>query len=84
MSRRMPLHSPEGRRLVEQGPPWREHPDYYAEEPDEDIPWHTEDQVKLSVTRMKNWAAQNPRVHVSLGDETWENLARVSLGMRPR
>jgi hypothetical protein len=36
MSRRVPLNSAEGRRLVEQGPAWREHPDYYREEPEEE------------------------------------------------
>jgi hypothetical protein len=38
MSHRVPLNSPEGRRLVEQGPAWREHPDYYREEPPEEVP----------------------------------------------
>ena len=59
MKRGVPLHSPDGRRLVERGPAWREHPDYYAPEPpDEDIPWHTEKDVDLAVARMTNLIAR--------------------------
>jgi hypothetical protein len=81
MSRRVPLRSQEGRRLVERGPAWREHPDYYAPPEPEEIPWHTEDDVGLATTRMQNYARSRG---VRLHDEMLRNLARVALGMRPR
>ena len=88
MKRGVPLNSAEARRLVERGPAWREHPDYYAPEPpDEDIPWHTEKDVDLAVARMTNWAqAQTTTVRLLwdlLAEDEWRSLARVGLGMKP-
>jgi hypothetical protein len=98
MKRGVPLNSPEGRRLVERGPAWREHPDYYAPEPpDEDIPWHTEKDVDLAVARMTNLLAQQAGAFTGYerrcrilrdelaragGQHVLRDLARVALGMR--
>jgi hypothetical protein len=86
--RRVPLNSPEGRRLVERGPAWREHPDYYAPDGPEEIPWHTEADVDLSLTRMRNYTercAAPVRLMWDLLDERERrNVARVALGMRPQ
>lgn len=35
-ARGVPLFSPEGYRLCARGPAWREHPDYYHDDPPED------------------------------------------------
>jgi hypothetical protein len=89
MSRRVPLRSQEGRRLVERGPAWREHPDYYRDEPpeDEQIPWHTEMDVSEAVKRLQAFASRGPasrRVLELLTDDEWANVARVALGVDPR
>jgi hypothetical protein len=96
--KRVPLNSPEGRRLVERGPAWREHPDYFAPDCDEDIPWHTEDDVQLAATRIRNHLARlagpfngydrrardirDALLRVG-GEELLADLARVALGMKP-
>jgi hypothetical protein len=86
MSRGVPLNSPEGRRLVERGPAWREHPDYYADEPDDDepIPWFTDQHAREAAQRMKAWASGHVPQLAVLSDAEWLNLARVALELRPR
>jgi hypothetical protein len=90
MSRRVPLNSPEGRRLVERGPAWREHPDYYRDEPDDDepIPWFTDQHAREAAERIRAYALGQPGYLKAkldtLSDAELLNVARICLELRPR
>jgi hypothetical protein len=93
--KRVPLNSPEGRRLVNRGPAWREHPDYYAPDEPEEVPhteydptpWHTQKDAREAAARMKAWGQTVEGTSLIFGlltDEDWLNLARVALELRPQ